>query len=141
MAKAFTDHFSSVAGAYAGRRPRYPDTLFAYLATLPAERRLAWDCGAGSGQASLPLVRYFDRVVATDASAAQIGAAEPHPRVEYRVAAAEASGLAARSVDLITVAQALHWFDVDAFYTEARRVLAPGVLGRFKLLQGRSPVA
>jgi len=87
---------------------------------------LAWDCATGSGQAALGLARYFPRVVATDASAAQIAHATPHPRVEYRVAPAEASGLPGGSVDLITVAQALHWFDIGAFYAEARRVLAPG---------------
>jgi ubiquinone/menaquinone biosynthesis C-methylase UbiE len=90
---------------------------------------LAWDCGAGSGQATLDLAARFARVVATDVSSAQIGAAAPHPRVEYRVAPAEASGLDDHSVDLVAVAQALHWFDLPRFFAEADRVLAPaGVL-------------
>jgi len=121
----FADHFSSVAANYADFRPNYPPALFSWLATLTSGHQLAWDCAAGSGQASLDLTRHFDRVVATDASAPQIAVAQPHPQVEYRVAPAEASGLADASVDLITVAQALHWFDLDRFYTEAKRVLKP----------------
>jgi SAM-dependent methyltransferase len=121
----FADHFSGRAAAYAAYRPDYPAALFAYLAGLLPRHRLAWDCATGSGQAALGLATHFARVVATDASAAQLAHARPHPRVEYRVALAEASGLAAGSADLVTVAQALHWLDLDAFYAEARRVLAP----------------
>jgi SAM-dependent methyltransferase len=122
---SFPDHFSGVAGAYAEHRPRYPERLFAWLAELATGRELAWDCATGSGQAALGLADYFDRVIATDASGAQIAAAVAHPRVEYRVAPAESSGLAPESADLVTVGQALHWFDRPAFYAEARRVLRP----------------
>ena len=124
----FHDHFSTLAARYAGFRPHYPKELFAYLATLPEERELAWDCACGSGQATVDLARRFRRVIATDASAQQIAAAKAVENVEYRVAAAERSGLEEKSVDLITVAQALHWFDVDAFFVEARRVLKPNGL-------------
>jgi len=126
MATSFSDHFSGVASNYASFRPNYPDDLFAWLAEVSPGQALTWDCAAGSGQASLGLAEHFDQVVATDASAAQIAAASPHPRVEYRVASAEDCGLPDASVDLITVAQALHWFDLERFYAEARRVLAPG---------------
>ena len=122
----FPDHFSCTAAAYARHRPRYPDALFAYLAALAPERTVAWDCATGSGQAAVALVRHFPRVIATDASAEQIAHAAPHPRVEYRTAPAEHSGLPDASAELITVAQALHWFDRDAFYAEAARVLRPG---------------
>ena len=122
----FKDHFSGHAASYAAHRPGYPAALFTFVAGLPLERRLAWDCGTGNGQAAVGLAEHFRRVVATDASAAQIANATPHPQVDYRIAAAEASGLAAGSVDLVTVAQAVHWFDFDRFYAEARRVLAPG---------------
>jgi len=122
----FPDHFSAVAAGYAASRPRYPDALFNWLASLAPSRKCAWDAGTGNGQAALALAGHFDHVVATDASAKQITAAVPHPRVEYRVAAAERSGLASGSLDLVTVAQALHWFDVPAFNVEARRVLRPG---------------
>lgn len=125
----FKDHFSGHAADYAAFRPRYPAELFQWAAGLPAARGLAWDCATGNGQAAVALAEHFPRVVATDASAAQIAHAEPHPRVEYRVAlaeAGEASGLPDAAVDLVTVAQALHWFDFDRFYAEVRRVLAPG---------------
>ena len=91
MTGPFSDHFSRVANDYATYRPQYPAELFAYLASLAPARSLAWDCAAGSGQATLGLAPHFDRVIGTDASSAQIASAEPHPRVEYRVAAADAN--------------------------------------------------
>lgn len=97
--------------------------LFDYLAGLCNEHRAAWDCACGSGQASLAIAEHFDAVIATDASAQQVAAATAHPRVEYRVAPAEQSGLAPLTVDLVTVAQSLHWFDIDKFYAEVDRVL------------------
>ena len=87
---------------------------------------LAWDCATGNGQAARSLAPFFDNVVATDASDRQIASAEPHPKIEFRVASAEVSGIGAASVDLITVAQALHWFDIERFFEEACRVLKPG---------------
>lgn len=124
--KPFSDHFAPVSGAYADFRPTYPAALFDWLTEIAPGRALAWDCACGSGQASVDLAGRFERVVATDASADQLTGAQPHPRIEYRQAPAEASGLAEQSVDLITVAQALHWFDLPRFYAEARRVLKPG---------------
>lgn len=122
----FADHFSVVAEVYARFRPRYPEALFYWLAQVAPGRQLAWDCATGNGQAALGLARHFARVVATDASAAQIEAASAAPRVEYRIAPAEASGLADGGCDLVAAAQALHWFDRPAFFAEARRVLSPG---------------
>jgi ubiquinone/menaquinone biosynthesis C-methylase UbiE len=121
-----SDHFSRVAAAYATFRPHYPDELFITLAQFSPGRRRVWDCATGSGQAAIGLAATFDQVVASDASAAQIRQATAHPRVTYHVAAAEAPALATASVELITVAQALHWFDLDRFYREADRVLVPG---------------
>jgi SAM-dependent methyltransferase len=127
--KPYADHFSALAGAYVSCRPSYPDELFTYLGSVVEGHELAWDCAAGSGQATIPLARVFRRVVGTDASSAMIAQAPPHPAVEYRVAGAEASGLGSASTDLVTVAQALHWFDLEPFYTEVERVLVPrGVL-------------
>src|SRR5215207_7689770 len=122
----FKDHFSGHAAAYAASRPGYPDDLLDWVSALPAGRRLAWDCATGSGQAAVGLGRRFERVVATDASEQQIENAVEHPGVEYRVAPAERSGLPGGSVDLVAVAQALHWFHFTLFYAEVRRVLAPG---------------
>jgi SAM-dependent methyltransferase len=124
-----TDHFSQVAGSYAQRRPHYPEVLFSYLGERVSGHNLAWDCAAGSGQATVPLAGYFRRVVGTDASAAMLAQAPQHPRIEYRVAPAQESGLESQSADLITVAQALHWLDLAQFYAEVDRVLRPdGVL-------------
>jgi SAM-dependent methyltransferase len=122
----FKDHFSAASERYAAFRPDYPPTLFAWLAGRCAQRDTAWDCATGSGQAALALAPHFRRVVATDASAEQIRHAAPHPAIDYRVAPAEASGLPDRSVDLVTVAQAAHWFDLPRFYAEVARVLRPG---------------
>lgn len=123
-----SDHFSRVAVAYASFRPHYPHDLFTTLAQLSPRRRRVWDCATGSGQAAIGLAAAFEQVVATDSSVAQLRQAAVHPRVSYHVATAEAPGLAAASVELITVAQALHWFDLDRFYSEASRVLVPGGL-------------
>lgn len=126
---SFQDHFSSVAADYAAYRPTYPPALVAYLAGLPERRELALDCGCGSGQFSVQLADAFERVIATDASAQQIAHAKPHSRVEYRQAPAEHVPLANSSVDLITAAQAAHWFNLEAFYAEVTRVLrADGAL-------------
>jgi SAM-dependent methyltransferase len=119
----FKDHFSSRAAAYASFRPHYPKALFTYVAGLSAHHDLALDCGTGNGQAAVELAEYFDHVVATDPSGRQIENATPRSNVEYRVARAEDSGLPRQSVDLVTAAQALHWFDAAAFFSEARRVL------------------
>ncbi len=128
MTKNFSDHFSEVASDYADARPTYPSALFDWLASRCSQHELAWDCGAGSGQASIALAAHFARVIATDASAAQVARAAPHLRVDYRVAPAERSGLDAGCADLVTVAQALHWFDLDRFWQEVRRVARPGAL-------------
>ncbi len=123
---SFKDHFSGHAASYAASRPRYPAELFSELAGLCAARECAWDCATGNGQAARSLSAHFERVIATDASAKQIESAEPHTRIEYRVVAAENPGLASASIDLITVAQALHWFDVERFFAATKNVLRPG---------------
>jgi SAM-dependent methyltransferase len=120
--------FSTVAREYASFRPGYPPELFTYLARISPSRETVWDCGCGSGQASVALAEHFSVVHATDVSPEQIAAAKAHPRVRYSVAPAEHSGLPDQSMDLVTVAQALHWFDVDAFYAEAVRVGRHGAL-------------
>ncbi len=124
----FKDHFSGHAGAYARFRPNYPPALFAWIAEQAPSRLVAWDCACGSGQAAAQLAGHFDAVIATDASARQIECASGPANVEFRVAGADHSGLPARSVDAICVAQALHWFDVEAFYAEARRVARAGAV-------------
>jgi SAM-dependent methyltransferase len=121
----FKDYFSRQAADYAKFRPGYPQELFDYLGSIAPSRQLAWDCGTGNGQAAVGLATVFDRVIATDASEKQIANAQPHARVEYRVAPAEDAGIDSEIVDLIMVAQALHWLDLGRFYAEVKRVLKP----------------
>lgn len=125
----FADHFSAHADAYAAHRPTYPFALVDYLAELAPRTGLAWEAGCGSGQLSAALAERFDLVIATDASAEQLARAAPHPRIEYRRARAEDSGLPAMrttiGVDLAVAAQAAHWFDIEGYYAEVRRVAAP----------------
>jgi SAM-dependent methyltransferase len=120
-----SDHFSQLAGQYASFRPNYPDELFDWLTGIAPGRILAWDCGAGSGQATAALASRFDYVLGTDISAAQLASAATLPNVKYQVTPAESSGLPDHCADLVTVAQALHWFDLPAFYAEVQRVLKP----------------
>ena len=123
--KGFADHFSGHAADYAQARPTYPDALFAWLAAQCPRHEAAWDAGCGNGQASVALGARFAVVHATDPSAAQVAAAAPHPHVRYAVEAAEACSLPDASMDLVTVAQALHWFDQAAFHAQVARVLRP----------------
>lgn len=124
----FRDYFSAQAQQYARHRPQYPGELFDYLASLAPAHECAWDCGAGNGQAYVELARYFQRVIATDASEEQIQNAFPHERVDYRVEEAEKASIPGNSVDLVTVGTAVHWFDFDPFYAEVRRVGKPGAV-------------
>lgn len=121
----FKDHFSSGSDGYAAYRPSYPLELIDELSSISPGTGRALDCGCGTGQLSVLLAERFDEVVATDASAAQIAAAEPREGVIYRTAQAQDSGLPESSVDLITVAQAAHWLDLPALYAEARRIARP----------------
>jgi SAM-dependent methyltransferase len=118
--------YSSYAKKYAESRPGYPDELFKYLSSLVNEHNLVWDCATGNGQAALSLTEYFKKVIATDISSEQIKNATRHDRIEYKVRKADESGLENNSVDLVTVASAIHWFDLDKFYKEVKRVVKPG---------------
>lgn len=122
----FKDYFSVLAEDYASYRPHYPTTLFAELARVSATHERAWDCATGNGQAAAGLAAHFQEVLATDASSAQIAAAQGPANVRFAVAPADASGLPDAAVDLVLVAQAAHWFDLPAFYAEVERVLRPG---------------
>ncbi|NOZ41988.1 MAG: class I SAM-dependent methyltransferase [Alphaproteobacteria bacterium] len=122
----FKDYFSTRSGEYSRFRPSYPPAVYQYLSGLCAGHDLAWDCATGSGQAARGLCGHFHQIVATDASAEQLRHAAGPDNVSFRVATAEQSGFETASVDLITVAQALHWFDHEAFFREVKRVVKPG---------------
>jgi ubiquinone/menaquinone biosynthesis C-methylase UbiE len=119
----FKDLFSSNSKEYASSRPTYPRSLFEFLVGLVRYRNLAWDCATGNGQAAVFLSEYFEQVIASDASKEQIENALPRDNIRYEVFPAEKTTLADNSIDLITIAQALHWFDLDEFYKEVKRVL------------------
>jgi SAM-dependent methyltransferase len=127
-AAGFKDHFSGHSSGYAHARPVYPEALFDHLASLAPARGLVWDCGTGTGQAARSLAARFRTVIATDASANQVAKADRGGNLKnllYAAAPAERAPLRDGCADLITVAQALHWFDFPAFFAEARRVAGP----------------
>lgn len=117
------DLFSAQSKEYASSRPTYPRALFEFIVGLVDEKNLAWDCATGNGQAALVLTDYFKQVIASDISARQLENARQESNIKYQIFRAEDTPLKDNSVDLITIAQALHWFDLDRFYREARRVL------------------
>lgn len=119
------EYFSAGSSDYARYRPRYPEDWFDWLAAQCAELSLAWDCACGSGQATEVLARRFEKVIATDPSAAQLQNAPLLPNVEWRLASVEASGLDAESVDVVTVDQAFHCLDLPRFWQECHCVLKP----------------
>ncbi len=124
----FKDLFAEHSAQYARARPTYPAALFDYLASVSPRSRLALDVGTGSGQAAVALAERFEQVIALDPSAAQLQNAQAHPRVSYRCAPSHALDAPEGAVDLLTVAQAFHWFDQQRFYAEVRRVAAPNAV-------------
>jgi ubiquinone/menaquinone biosynthesis C-methylase UbiE len=126
--ETFKDHFSTQSSDYSKYRPDYLQELYDFILSEVKERNVAWDCGTGNGQAAVVLSQYFENVYATDPSAEQLKNAAQTNNIEYRVASAEHSTLPDNSVDLITVAQALHWFDFEKFYAEVNRVAKPNAV-------------
>ncbi len=126
MKTAMKDNFSDNPDGYAKYRPTYPPALFEYLASLAPARDRAWDCATGSGQAAAGLSPLFTEIYATDVSEKQTAHAVSAPNIIYSNERAESPSFPAAFFDLITVAQAIHWFDFDLFYREARRVMKPG---------------
>ena len=121
----FKDHFSKRAQDYAQYRPGYPEALFEYLASLSPKKKIALDCATGNGQAAVGLAEHFKQVIATDPSRKQISHAVKHDHVNYCIALAERTPVLSKSMDLVTIAQALHWVDLPKFFKEVKRVLKP----------------
>lgn len=116
------DNFSKQSSLYAKYRPDYPSALFEYILEFVKDKTTAWDCGTGNGQSAVVLSKYFKKVIATDISQKQLDEAGRAPNIFYAVKPAEDSGIESNSVNLITVAQAIHWFDFENFYKEVKRV-------------------
>ena len=123
MTENFKDNFSKQSGIYAKYRPHYPKELFEFLSSLTTEHDLAWDCGTGNGQAAIGLTEFYETIIATDPSEQQIKNASLHPKIKYKVERSEESSFTNNSVDLLTIANAIHWFNFDLFYKEVNRVV------------------
>lgn len=126
--KAIKDNFSAQAATYAQFRPVFPPELFDFLLEKTVGRAAAWDVGTGNGQVANVLADHFKKVVATDISEAQLAHAVARENIEYRLERAEKTASPDQFFDLITVGQAIHWFDHSAFYAEVRRVAKPGAV-------------
>jgi ubiquinone/menaquinone biosynthesis C-methylase UbiE len=120
------DNFSKQSDFYSRFRPGYPRQLFDFLLPLVPDKKTAWDCGTGNGQVAVKLSLYFNEVYATDLSSAQIENADKKQNIFYSVENAEETLFPGNKFDLITVAQAIHWFEFKNFYGEAQRTLKPG---------------
>ncbi len=118
----YIDHFSVKSVDYKQFRPVYPADLYKYLSDLTKKHELAWDCGTGNGQAAVQLSQYYKQVIGSDISKTQLDVAEKKENIFYYCWPSENTGLSDGSVDLVTVAQALHWFNLEGFYQEVRRV-------------------
>ena len=123
MTVNFKDNFSKQSAIYAKYRPSYPVELYAFLSSLTAGHNTAWDCGTGNGQAAVGLADFYEQVIATDPSEEQIANCFPHAKVKYVTEQAENFAGEMHSTDIITIANALHWFDMEAFYSVVNRVL------------------
>ena len=117
------DNFSSQSDIYSKFRPSYPGVLFEFLRSFVPDTKNAWDCGTGNGQVAKELANFFDTVYATDISRKQIENAAPNKKIIYSVQQAEKTSFPDNAFDLITVAQAIHWFDFKAFYSEVNRTI------------------
>jgi SAM-dependent methyltransferase len=120
------DSFGRFAEDYAQARPKYPSALYEWIVQWCYQRNAAWDCATGSGQAAVGLSPYFTRVYATDVSREQIRQAIRRENIEYSVQPAEETTFTDQSIDLVVVAQALHWFDYRRFWPEVARVARKG---------------
>ncbi|MDQ2718787.1 MAG: class I SAM-dependent methyltransferase [Bacteroidota bacterium] len=122
------DNFSTQAFLYSRFRPGYPQQLYDFLLQLLSEKKAAWDCGTGNGQVAEKLSQYFEKVYATDISTNQLANAVRKENIFYSLESAEQISFENNQFDLITVAQAIHWFDFEKFYHEAKRTLKPNGL-------------
>lgn len=117
------DLFSKQSVDYAAYRPKYPKELFDFILSHIPNKNAAWDCGTGNGQVAVELSNHFKMVYATDLSKEQIANAHKRENIIYRVLNAEETRFENLQFDLITVAQALHWFDFSKFYSKVREYL------------------
>ena len=119
------DNFSVQSSKYAKFRPTYPPALYDFLLDQVYQKHSAWDCATGNGQVAVELAKHFDEVYATDISSKQLSEAPQLHNIYYKVERAEHTDFEDHKFDLITVAQAIHWFNFDDYFSEVRRLLKP----------------
>ena len=123
------DKFSKQSSFYKRFRPDYPETLYHYILSFVPVKNSCLDCGTGNGQVASVLAEYFEKVYASDVSESQLEKAIKKENITYTVQRAEQTDFLDNTFDLITVAQAIHWFDLNYFNQEVKRLLKPnGVL-------------
>lgn len=121
----YQNHFAEQSECYLEYRPTYPESLFDFLKSVVKGHDAVWDCGTGNGQAAVPLSERFKKVIATDLNQAQLDVAPKRENIEYHCCPSEKTPIPSQSMDLITIAQALHWFSFADFYKEVKRVAKP----------------
>ncbi|KAF9907600.1 hypothetical protein EC991_010812 [Linnemannia zychae] len=115
---------------YQSFRPGYNNNFFKMIYNYHAKHNghfdTAVDIGTGTGQVAVVLAEKFNQVHGVDASATMLANATQKPNITYHVAKGEDLGvLATSSVDVLTVAQAMHWLHHPTFFSEVKRVLKP----------------
>lgn len=120
------DNFSSQADAYLRFRPSYPKELLQLISKIVPNKDAVWDVGTGNGQLAVMLSDLFQNVYATDISERQLQNAIARPNIQYSKQSAELTNFSSNQFDLIAIAQAIHWFDFEAFYREVKRTLKQG---------------
>ncbi len=123
-----SNSFADAPECYAAARPHYPEALFEWIAATCHSRGAAWDCATGNGQAAIGLAPFFETVFATDISCEQVEQGFGRPNIIYSTQPAEETNFSPGMFDLVTVAQALHWFDFSRFWAEVARVAKPDAL-------------
>lgn len=122
------DLFSKQSSEYAKFRPVYPNALISEIVSRCGRTKTAWDAGTGNGQLATLLAPHFEKVFASDLSDKQLANAKVAENVKYFQSNSYNTPIESNSVDLITVAQAIHWFDFEKFYQEVKRVAAPNAI-------------
>lgn len=126
------DNFSAQAADYALFRPVYPKEMLQHIIAQVPTCSIAWDVGTGNGQVAVWLSKHFEQVYATDISENQLAQAPHQNNIQYQKLAAEEANFPTNSLDLVTVGQALHWFDLNRFYSIVKHCLKPnGIIAVF----------
>ncbi len=126
-----TNKFDSKGNVYSKARPSYPDALFSFLLAerVINKETVAADIGSGTGIFTIALSQFVNFVFAVEPNNDMRVKAEEKYKTIANItsinATAESTSLPDNSIDLVTVAQAFHWFDRVVFKHECKRILKP----------------